>query len=202
MFYNSEYIIRKFKTDQKIAYLTFDDGPDPMLTEKVLLILKKYGIPATFFVIAEKAQRYSEIIKKILDDGHSIGNHSLNHNYRSFFYTFDKMSEWIQKSERAIQNITGKPTIGFRSPAGIVNKQLIRVLQVLKMPLYHWNIRFYDTKFPLNKRKVEKACSDITPGSIILLHDCHKLNQDNFIYQLEQLIIGLLKVDYVFAKIE
>lgn len=99
------------------VYLTFDDGPSK-LTGKVLDILKKEEIQAAFFVVGEAAKAYPDMIKRIVNEGHSIGNHTYNHVYKELYRNFDSFWEQVQRTEQALNEIAGvKPQL-IRAPGG------------------------------------------------------------------------------------
>lgn len=156
---------------EKTIYLTFDDGPDPYSTPAVLKLLEARKVPATFFVVAEKARRSPGLISEIRAGSHAFGNHSLDHRYSPFFKGLRTMRDWIRRSEDELTEITGAATVGFRPPAGVRTPELASALRELEMPLILWNTRFYDTAFAWNARAAHNSARRITPGSIILLHD-------------------------------
>ncbi|MCX6124013.1 MAG: polysaccharide deacetylase family protein, partial [Proteobacteria bacterium] len=78
-----------------VIYLTFDDGPDPICTNRILDILLAHGIKATFFVIVNSALRYPELVLRAQSEGHAIGNHSLDHGYKRFFGTKKSVLKWV-----------------------------------------------------------------------------------------------------------
>lgn len=109
------YVLRRDAGDKHEVSLTFDDGPDPEWTPKILDLLKAKGINATFFVIGSKAIAHPELIRRILDEGHEIGNHTFNHA------NLQTSTEWrtrleLNATQRAIESITGRSTLLFRPP--------------------------------------------------------------------------------------
>jgi peptidoglycan/xylan/chitin deacetylase (PgdA/CDA1 family) len=152
-------------------YLTFDDGPDPFSTPRVLEVLAKHEARATFFMIAEKAKKFPDLVGQIQSAGHSIGNHSLNHRYSQYFLGRKKIAKWVDESEKIMSEIIQAQTIGFRPPVGIWTPELRSVLKERKMPLILWNIRFFDTQFAWTKSKAQVSLKKTLPGSIVLLHD-------------------------------
>jgi peptidoglycan/xylan/chitin deacetylase (PgdA/CDA1 family) len=152
-------------------FLTFDDGPDPFSTSKVLQVLNQEKVKATFFVVAEKAMREKALLREIVAEGHAIGNHSLDHGYRNFFRPASELSDWVKKSENQISSLIGMPTVGFRPPAGVRTPKLHEVLQQQNLPLVLWNRRFFDTVFPWSPGMAHFALKFACPGSILLLHD-------------------------------
>lgn len=185
--------IRKIKTDKMEVFLTFDDGPDKNLTPKVLSLLDKFQAKATFFVIANNAINCESLVKEILKKGHTIGNHSLDHNTNMYFKGKIEIKNWIIESENALKNLTGLPSVGFRSPLGMKTPSLLKALKELSSPLILWDTRYYDTNYILNKKRINRSLKNISKGSIILLHDTHQKNPEDFLVALEYLIGSLTK---------
>lgn len=92
----------------KVAYLTFDDGPSNNITPQILDILKKYNIKATFFVIGGMAEKYPELIKRIYQEGHAIGNHTYSHNYKHIYKKIDNFIGELKITEKVFKNILGE----------------------------------------------------------------------------------------------
>jgi len=200
MFYKSSYITRSVPNDRNQIFLTFDDGPDPLCTPDVLELLKRHQITATFFLVANRASNNQELVHEIVNAGHSIGNHSLDHRYSRFFACSKKIVRWIEESETVLNAIIKRPTVGFRSPAGVVTPSLVRALQSLHMPLIHWNVRFYDTNFHFTKKRALKACRTLSAGSIILLHDTQRSpNKEIFLESLDLFISEAKRSGFYFA---
>jgi len=156
---------------KQVAYPTFDDGPFESSTYKLLELMDTYQVKGTFFVVANRGRSNKSLLREIKDLGHSIGNHSLDHQYRHYFLGKKKLLAWISESEMILQDIIGDKTIGFRPPNGIQTPELHWVLQFLDMPLILWNQRFYDGLIPLTISRVQKKIVKIQKGSIILLHE-------------------------------
>jgi peptidoglycan-N-acetylglucosamine deacetylase len=161
----------------KTIHLTFDDGPLLPGTEKTLEVLGNLGVSATFFLVAERARAKKELARRILSFGHSIGNHSLDHHYGAYFLGKKQMLEWIRSSEEILSEITGKPTVGFRPPAGIRTPDLYSTLLELRLPMILWDIRFYDAVFPWGSVRALRSLEKTRDGSIVLLHDAQKENR-------------------------
>lgn len=163
-------VIRTTKSSRSL-HLTFDDGPDTHATPRVLDSLASAGAKATFFVIAERARNQRPLLERILREGHTIGNHSLDHSYGVFFKGRKALQGWIEDSERLLEDLTGKPTVGFRPPAGVRTPELAASLVSLSLPLILWNCRFYDTVFEWTIPRAAASLKSTTGGSIVLLHD-------------------------------
>ncbi len=155
----------------KNLFLTFDDGPDEHGTAATLDVLARHGATATFFVIASEARRRPDLLKRIADAGHAVGNHSLDHKWRAFFASRRHMLAWVGESERILADLLGHPTVGFRSPAGVHTPPLAWALSELDLPLIHWDVRFYDAVWPWRAERALKSLEATAPGSVVLLHD-------------------------------
>jgi peptidoglycan/xylan/chitin deacetylase (PgdA/CDA1 family) len=158
----------------KRIYLTFDDGPAAGDTERVLEVLSALNVQATFFLVSQRAQAFCALVRKILLGGHAIGNHSLDHHYGAYFQGRTRMLDWIRRSEDALIEITGGPSVGFRPPAGIRTPELHWALNKLGMPLILWSVRFYDSTWGWNTQRALRSLPRTKPGSIVLLHDAQK----------------------------
>lgn len=179
-------------------FLTFDDGPDDFTTPKVLDLLAEQRAKATFFVIAQKASSSRSLLRRIRDEGHSIGNHSLDHEYRHFFGGKKKILEWVSESEMRISDLIGAPTVGFRPPAGVHTPELRSSLSTLRMPMILWNIRFYDAVFSWSPSRADRSLKWMSEGSIILLHDRQKLEKRKlFLATLSGYIQGIQNRGFV-----
>ncbi len=163
--------VRRISATSRVIYLTFDDGPDRMGTAPLLDLLESLHVPATFFLVATRAQANKELVNSILRRGHSVGNHSLDHGYKSFFQGRRRLKEWIYEAEERLSFQIGKPTVGFRPPAGVRTPELNTALRELNMPLVLWDQRYFDTARQLPVRRMIEASRRMCDGSIILLHD-------------------------------
>jgi peptidoglycan-N-acetylglucosamine deacetylase len=151
--------------------LTFDDGPDPDVTPRLLDLFDELAVRATFFVIGEKAARHRPILRRMLAAGHSVGDHSWDHTYGPFFQARPRLEAWIRRSQQQLEDLTGRACFGFRSPAGVTTPPLIQTLRILDLPLVHWNRRYFDTRFAFTPAKARCAAERLKAGDVVLLHD-------------------------------
>jgi len=164
------------KDDYRVA-LTFDDGPDPRYTPQILDILKQYNAKATFFLIGVRAVAYEDITRRIVDEGHTIANHSYWHP------NFDKEGaerlDWeIKKTEEALNNIVGFRTRLLRAPYGSLNEELVEKIDNLGYTAIGWSVDSSDW-MQLSPEQIQKnVLSNASPGSIILMHDGGNWNVD------------------------
>lgn len=148
--------------EMKIA-LTFDDGPHPVLTPRILDILKKYQIKATFFIVGENAKNYPDVVERILSEGHEIGNHT---------YTHDKIDPGeIEACEKTVYELTDYKTKLFRPPQGYINQSVKDTSGNLGYDIILWNIDTRDWAHTPPQQICEMVIDNITTGSIILMHD-------------------------------
>ncbi len=165
------YVQKDFEARVPHLYLTFDDGPDPQLTEKVLRLLEQHQVKASFFVIVQKALLHSDLVLEMKNSSHAVGNHSWDHHYKNYFRNKEVLKDWIKKGEEGLNRLLNEKNIGFRSPAGIRTPALHKALNDLDLPLILWNIRFFDTQIQWTKKRALSVIDKLKPGDIILLHD-------------------------------
>lgn len=153
--------------------LSFDDGPNPEFTEQVLDKLSEYGVKATFFLIAQNAENHPDLVEKIDQRGHLIGNHSYYHSKKFDFVRTNEIVEEIEKANTVLQNIIGKKPLYFRPPFGITHPRIARAIRQTKMNPIAWHLRTYDTTRSTEK-VIKHLRKKLNGGDIILLHDNHK----------------------------
>jgi peptidoglycan/xylan/chitin deacetylase (PgdA/CDA1 family) len=155
--------------------LTFDDGPHPDITPKILEVLSKENVKAAFFLIGKNAERYSSLVNEILQQGHTIANHSYCHQNAIGFFSESKLKEDFEKCNRIIKNISGKQPAFFRPPFGVTNPRYANVIKKLNLNSIGWSIRSMDTKATSKELLLKKITSSLTNGSIVLLHDTQQV---------------------------
>ena len=158
-------------TKDKVIALTYDDGPDPEHTAAVLDVLKAHQVKATFFLIGEKAEAHPELVQRILDEGHDIGNHSWSHKNLFPFYSKKKMSDQLRKTDEAIEKITGRKPELFRPPFGVTNPTVAHVIKERGYKAIGWNIRSFDTTKQPRDLVFQRISQQVAPGAVVLMHD-------------------------------
>lgn len=159
-----------YKNSGQEVVLTFDDGPDPVHTNQVLDILQKYEIKALFFVIGKKATEHPELIRRMLDEGHEIGNHTQNHPIFFAMYSRKKIAAEIDEAAKNLEALTGKEIPLFRPPIGYMNPSIASQLKKRKLNVVGWNVRSYDS-FKNEEQLLTRLIRLTKKGSIVLMHD-------------------------------
>ena len=157
--------------------LTFDDGPDPEWTPAILDILKARGVKATFFVVGSEAERHPEIIRRIVAEGHEIGNHTFTHpNLAEAPPALVRLE--LNATERLIESLTGRSTTLFRPPynadsrpANLRELMPVEIAQSLGYMTILENVDPRDWQKPKKNRLVERVKTELPRGNIVLLHD-------------------------------
>ena len=184
----------QLKTQEKVIYLTFDDGPIPEITPWVLTELKKHKARATFFCIADNVRKYPKIYKQLLDDGHQVGNHTFSHlngwKTKTKNYTAD-----IIKAKKHIQSTL------FRPPYGKLKPKQSRVLQDKGYKIIMWDVLSADFDTTISPKKcLENCLKNTTKGSVVVFHDSLKAKQ-NLIYTLPKVLEYFSEAGFVFKSV-
>ena len=172
------------KTDRKVVYLTFDDGPHPSETERVLDVLRERGARATFFLIGSKVSGNEAVLRRMLEEGHALGLHTYSHAGTFPLLSFDKMLADVNEGKCAVENVAGKKISLVRPPFGVTNPTIAKVVRTLRLQTVGWDVRSFDTMFCKSSEHscnssghdwyvsvVERIMKQVRPGSVILLHD-------------------------------
>jgi peptidoglycan/xylan/chitin deacetylase (PgdA/CDA1 family) len=188
------------ESDEKV-YLTFDDGPDPEVTPKVLDLLDQFNAHATFFLIGEKVTRHPDIVLQIKKRGHAIGNHSFRHP-RMLGMAKEQILEELNLTDDAILKITGgKPRL-FRPPYGLFGKDLLQALNLTQHRMVLWSASAKDYQAEATPEIIEtRLLKIVKSGKIILLHDGHR-NSPNTLTALGKFFPTLAASGLLFSALE
>lgn len=179
----------KFNTNEKVVALSYDDGPEPATTLPLLEVLKKYNAKASFFCIGHKADQFPEIVRKIIDEGHEIGNHSYGHETTFPLYRKKKMKDDLLKAQQILEQASGRQVRLFRPPFGVTNPTMGNVVKEFGWTPVGWSIRSLDTQAQTADKVLRRIKRKLKPGVIILLHDrmpfCAELTEKLLVYLRE-----------------
>jgi peptidoglycan/xylan/chitin deacetylase (PgdA/CDA1 family) len=159
---------------EKKIYLTFDDGPTPEITAWTLAQLRQYNAKATFFCIGDNIEKYPDIFKKLIAEGHSIGNHTFNH-LNGWKTQTQNYLENTKKCDDSISKLTTDHCRLFRPPYGKIKKSQAKILLEQGYKIIMWDVLSADFDTEITAEKcLENVLSNIKPGSIIIFHDSIK----------------------------
>src|SRR5690625_7268 len=188
-------------TENKLIYLTFDNGYEQGYTGDILTILRKHNVPATFFVTGHYVKTAPDLVKRMVDEGHIVGNHSYHH---PDFTTMTKtdIAKELTLVETAVRKLTDqKEMIYMRPPRGTFNEQTLRWVNELGYVHIFWSLAFKD--WETNKQRgwqyaYDQIMQQIHPGAILLLHTVSADNAN----ALEKVIIELKRRGYTFKSLD
>lgn len=165
----------------KIAYLTFDDGPDASNTDAILDILQREGIKGTFYVVGNQCYNYPETLKRIFNEGHAIGNHSYSHDYDNLYPNVNNFLSEMYKTEKVLRELIGVRPLIIRAPggtAGMFTKDYYPTLNYVGLAEHDWNVCIDDAVggHPLAWEFVQKVREQTSWGinpAIVLMHSSY-----------------------------
>lgn len=181
-------IYRSFNVDQPYIALTFDDGPSPETTPRLLAMLKARGIKATFFVLGNMAAKHPEVLKMIADEGHEIGNHSWSHPQltRIPAAAADKQ---VGDTSALVEEVTGKKPRYLRPPYGSMKPALRDHMEdAFGLTVVNWSVDPLDWKHRDSKLVYDEIMKQVKPGAIVLSHDIYPTTVDAMEHVLDDLI--------------
>jgi peptidoglycan-N-acetylglucosamine deacetylase len=151
--------------------VTFDDGPDPIVTARVLDLLDRYGAKASFFCVGSKAASYPEIVQEIVRRGHSVENHSQRHPAAFAAYGIGRLRRETEAAQETLGAICGRAPAFFRAPMGLRNPLLDPVLSRLGIRYVSWTRRGLDTLDRNPDTVLARLARKISAGDVLVLHD-------------------------------
>nr|WP_309232346.1 polysaccharide deacetylase family protein [Micromonospora tarensis] len=152
--------------------LTFDDGPDPRYTPQVLALLREFDVRATFCVVGENAQDHPDLIRSIVNDGHTLCNHSWHHDVGLGARSADAIRSDLLRTNAAIRAaVPDAPIVWYRQPGGAWTYPVVSVARQLGMTPLHWSVDPSDWDLPGASKIAATVLTQAEPGSVVLLHD-------------------------------
>lgn len=193
-------LLWRVSTTEKKLYLTFDDGPVPGPTDFVLDVLAKHAIKATFFCIGDNVRKHPDVFKKIIDQGHIVGNHTFNH-LKGWSTPLERYVENVEKCEIQFQASNLKPRTPnlFRPPYGRITRAQVSALNTYKIVM--WDVLTNDYDRSVSRESCLRNSIRVTrPGSIIVFHDSIKA-EPNMAYTLPRYIDHFQEQGYTFNSL-
>ncbi|WP_027086399.1 polysaccharide deacetylase family protein [Cohnella panacarvi] len=188
---------------RKLIALTFDDGPDGKYTPQVLDILKERGAKGTFFLVGPQVSKYPDTAKRILDEGHSIGNHSWSHKDLKTM-TPEQIADEVDRTQQEIADATGYTPHLMRAPYGNISPNLLDALRERDMAHVYWTIDTRDWAGTSVADMRKNVSAHAQPGSILLMHSFggRKNALDNTLALLPQIIDDLSNEGFAFVTVD
>ncbi len=196
-------VISRGQPGTEFIALTFDDGPSPASTPVLLELLARYKLQATFFVVGEKAAKYPELIAAILEKGHTIGNHSWNHDRFLMLRSWKTVRQDIHATQKILLTYGIQPLV-FRPPVGIIGPRLVKVLAEEGLVTVTFSCRAFDRGNRNIRNLAGHILARLQPGNIIMLHDLPPHQQELADYwqkELDSLLHALVQ-NYSIVSLE
>ena len=189
---------------EKVIYLTFDDGPSDRVTPKILDILKEENVKATFFIVGKNAELRKNLVKREIDEGHTVGVHSYSHDYNEIYTSTESLLKDVDKCNRIIKEVCGKPSNLYRFPGGSfgLSSSFINAVTERGMRYVDWNASTRDAEIlsATPEQLVKAAVS--TPANreriVMLAHDT--TNKSATAEALKDIIKYYKNLNYTFSK--
>lgn len=188
-------------TNEKVIYLTFDAGYENGYTPAILDALKKHNVPATFFLVGNYIATSPILVKRMVEEGHQVANHTYSHPNMSNISTLDAFCNELQKLETIYENIIGQKMIKYyRPPQGKYSEQNLQMAKELGYKTFFWSLAYvdwYNDKQPTKEEAFKKLIGRIHPGAIVLLHSTSKTNS----IILDELLTKWEQMGYTFGSL-
>lgn len=189
-------------TKEKVLYLTFDAGYENGNTPAILDALKKHKVPATFFVVGNFLSTSPDLVKRMADEGHIVGNHTYHHLDMSKISSMETFSKEINDVENLYEEITGKKMTKFyRPPQGKYSETNLKMAKELGYKTFFWSLAYvdwYQDDQPTKEEAFDKLLGRIHPGAVVLLHSTSKTNADI----LDELLTKWEDMGYTFKSLD
>ena len=189
-------------TTQKVLYLTFDAGYENGCTEKILDTLKKHDVKAAFFLVGNYIEKNADLVRRMVEEGHIVGNHTMHHYDMSKIADKGVFSKELQDLETLYKDVTGQEMPKFyRPPQGTYSEENLKMAKELGYKTVFWSLAYVDWNNDSQPTK-EQAFAKLLPrthdGAVVLLHSTSKTNAEI----LDQLLTKWKEMGYSFASVE
>lgn len=163
-------VLSRLPSREPVVALTFDDGPNPDATPIVLDALASRGVHATFFILGKHAERWPELVRRVADEGHTLGNHGYHHR-KLHLKSPSYVREDLRLGAEAIETTSGRRPRWFRAPHGFRSPWVTRIAHELGEETVGWSLGVWDTDRPGARVIADRTVKGTRRGSVLLLHD-------------------------------
>jgi peptidoglycan/xylan/chitin deacetylase (PgdA/CDA1 family) len=170
-------------SDTASVALTFDDGPHPEITPRLLDVLARHGARATFFPLGCRVQRWPELVAQVGRAGHTVGSHGFTHR-GDWWRSPRTLGEDLRRAEEAFGRLLAEPKL-FRPPFGALSPSWALACRKQGYTLVFWSVVSYDWKDPDAGRVADRVMRGIRPGAIVLFHECHHRSGEGYRHTVE-----------------
>lgn len=189
-------------TERKVLYLTFDAGYENGCTAQILDVLKAHNAPAAFFLVGNYIEKNADLVRRMVAEGHTVGNHTMHHYNMSKLDSMETFSKELTDLEALFQSVTGKEMAKFyRPPQGIYSQKNLEMAQELGYKTVFWSLAYVDWKQddqPTREAALAKLLPRVHNGAVILLHSTSKTNAEI----LDELLTKYEEMGYRFGSIQ
>lgn len=190
------------KTDEKVLYLTFDAGYENGYTANILDTLKKHNVKAAFFLVGNYIESSPELVKRMVDEGHLVGNHTYTHPDMSEISTKEDFEKELTQLESKFKEVTGKTMKKYyRPPQGKYSEANLKMANEMGYKTIFWSLAYvdwYESDQPTREEALKKLVPRLHPGAIVLLHSTSKTNGE----VLDELLTKWEDMGYTFKSLE
>jgi peptidoglycan-N-acetylmuramic acid deacetylase len=189
-------------TNEKVIYLTFDAGYENGYTPVILDALKKHSVHVTFFLVGNYINTSPDLVKRMIAEGHNVGNHTFSHPNMSGISSLDSFRKELEDLEAAFEEITGEKMVKYyRPPQGKYSEDNLKMAQGMGYKTFFWSLAYvdwYNDKQPTKEYAFKKLLGRIHPGAIVLLHATSKTNSEI----LDELLTRWEEMGYIFGSLD
>lgn len=194
-------VVYRAPIKEKVVALTFDDGPHPTFTPEILAILKQKQVKATFFMIGKEMEKYPEVVRQVVRQGHVIGNHTYTHPSNIEADTQGQVRRELEQCEKVIERMTGKRSHLFRPPKGLMDGAVFNTATEEGYRVILWTVCADHHDAPTPELMARRVLKHIRPGGIILVHDGTSNSRKKDVAATPLIIDELTKLGYRFVTV-
>lgn len=192
---HSGFVWKSAATEKKLVALTFDDGPDPLYTPRILDVLRQHHIKATFFLVGRQVEKYPELARRIVAEGHIVGSHTYTH---PVLPTLDgrAVGEELDRTAAVFSEVLHLKTPLFRPPYGEWNPTVFDEVRRRGGQFILWTVAFEHREVPAPAQMIKRALRLLYPGGVLLMHDGDTISREPTVQALPLLLEGLEQRGY------